>query len=165
MDVMETPIFSWVLRLFVSSVLMMIVVTNSFARIGYDITTDTLVSVPVAIPDTAAGVGEVFYVVEEMPDFIYKDKHGIFAFHDYVQMQIKYPETEYEPGIQGKVYVSFIVEADGRRSTIRIKRSLYKSIDEGVIDIIAHAPRWIPGKQKGSPVRVTFTIPVTFKLQ
>ncbi len=120
---------------------------------------------PVAIPDTAAGVGEVFYVVEEMPDFIYKDKHGIFAFHNYVQMQIKYPETEYEPGIQGKVHVSFIVEADGRISTIRIKRSLYKSIDEGVIDIIAHAPRWIPGKQKGSPVRVTFTIPVTFKLQ
>ena len=90
--------------------------------------------------------------------------HGIGAFHNYVQMQIKYPETEYEPSIQGKVYVSFIVEADGRISTIRIKKSLDKIIDDGVIKIIAHAPRWIPGMQSGKPVRVTYTIPVTFQL-
>ena len=164
MDVVETPIFSWVLRVFVSSVLMMIVATSSFARIGYDITTDTLVSVPAAIPDTAAGQGEVFYVVEVMPNFIFGDRQGIEAFRNYVAMNLVYPADAQMNGIQGKVFVSFIVEVDGSVSNVKLVRSVNKLLDDVAIGAISASPRWKPGMHKGKPVRVNLTFPVNFKL-
>jgi len=120
---------------------------------------DTLAQ-PVAIPDTAAGVGEVFYIVEEMPDFTYKRMHGIEAFRAYIQDNILYPDSE---SIDGKVHVRFIIEKDGRISSIEIVKSLGKIFDDKVVEAVAHAPKWVPGKHRGEPKRVTFTIPITFK--
>jgi len=122
---------------------------------------DTLAQ-PVTIPDTAAGVGEVFYIVEEMPNFIYKDQHGIVAFRNYVFDNLLYPESEMETTVKGKVYVSFIIEADGRISTVRIKRGVVEAFDNEAMRVVSGAPKWIPGKQGGKPVRVTYTIPVSF---
>lgn len=165
MNVVETPIFIWVLRLFVSSVLMMVVATSSFARIGYDIITDTLVSVPAAIPDTAAGVGAVYTEVEVRPDFSYYDMHGVEAFRSYAQNRLNYPEFESESDIRGKIYVSFIVEVDGRISTIKVVRSFNDFFDIYAIRAVAGSPRWIPGKHRGVPVRVKYTIPLTVEIR
>lgn len=165
MDAVETPIFSRALRLFVSSVLMMVVATSSFARIGNSGLVDTLVSVPTAIPDTAAGVGEVYSEVEVRPDFSYHDMHGVEAFRSYAQNRLDYPEFESESDIRGKIYVSFIVEIDGRISTIKVVRSFNDFFDIYAIRAVAGSPRWIPGKNGGVPVRVKYTIPLTVEIR
>ena len=113
--------------------------------------------------DTVAGVGPVYFLVEEMPKFSYKGENELQSFRNYVTDNLQ--RSENMSGIQGRVFVSFIIEVDGRISTIKIVRSVDKSMDNEVIRVIAHAPRWIPGKQDGSPERVTYTIPVTFQLQ
>ena len=158
-------ISKWFLALH-AMLLMLICSANSYSTgIALDehiLTTDTIANQTAAIPDTAAGVGEVFYLVEEMPDFIYKDKHGIVAFRNYVFDNLRYPESEMETTVKGKVYVSFIVEIDGRISTIRIERGVVEAFDDEVMRVIAGSPKWIPGKQGGKLVRVTYTIPVSF---
>lgn len=113
--------------------------------------------------DTVAGEGTVYFLVEEMPQFNYKGANELDAFRNYVQQNLKYPEIVQDYPIQGMVYVSFIVEKDGRVSTIRIVRSLGKPFDDEVVRVVAHAPKWIPGRQNGNLVRVTFTFPVSFQ--
>ncbi len=164
MDVVETPIFSWVLRLFVSSVLMTIVVTSSFARIGYDITTDTLVSAPAAIPDTTAGTGAVFTEVEVMPDFSYKSMHGAEAFSNYIVDSFIFPSGLGEISFQARYSVSFVVEVDGHISTINLVRRLDPTTDKEIVRVISNAPRWIPGEHKGKKVRVAYSISVLIKI-
>ena len=124
---------------------------------------DTLVQ-PAAIPDTAAGQGEVFYVVEVMPNFIFGDRQGIEAFRNYVAMNLVYPADAQMNGIQGKVFVSFIVEVDGSVSNVKLVRSVNKLLDDVAIGAISASPRWKPGMHKGKPVRVNLTFPVNFKL-
>ncbi len=125
---------------------------------------DTIV-VPVAIPDTAAGVGAVYTEVEVRPDFSYYDMHGVEAFRSYAQNRLNYPEFESESDIRGKIYVSFIVEVDGRISTIKVVRSFNDFFDIYAIRAVAGSPRWIPGKQGGVPVRVKYTIPLTVEIR
>lgn len=124
---------------------------------------DTLV-VPTAIPDTTAGTGEVFKEVEVDPDFSYSDMHGVVAFRNYAQNKLQYPEFESESDIKGKIDVSFIVEVDGRISTIKVVRSFNDFFDIYAIQAVAGSPRWIPGKQGGIPVRVKYTIPLTIEI-
>ena len=125
---------------------------------------DTLAQ-PVAIPDTAAGVGAVYTEVEVRPDFSYYDMHGVEAFRSYAQNRLNYPEFESESDIRGKIYVSFIVEVDGRISTIKVVRSFNDFFDIYAIRAVAGSPRWIPGKQGGVPVRVKYTIPLTVEIR
>jgi len=124
---------------------------------------DTLVQ-PTAISDTAAGQGEVFYVVEVMPNFIFGDRQGIEAFRNYVAMNLVYPADAQMNGIQGKVFVSFIVEVDGSVSNVKLVRSVNKLLDDVAIGAISASPRWKPGMHKGKHVRVNLTFPVNFKL-
>jgi protein TonB len=121
-------------------------------------------AVPVA-PDEPAKESEVFFIVEKMPDFLYKDLNGINAFRAYVMDNIKYPKEAMDKGIQGKVYVAFVVEADGSISSLKIVRGVNKLLDEEALRAVKTAPKWTPGEQKGKKVRVSFTIPVTYKLQ
>lgn len=119
---------------------------------------------PVA-PAEPAKESEVFFVVEKMPDFLYKNLNGIDAFRAYVMDNIKYPKEAMDKGIQGKVYVSFVVETDGSISSGKIVEGVNKLLDEESLRAVKDAPKWIPGEQKGKKVRVSFTIPVTYKLQ
>jgi len=121
-------------------------------------------AVPVA-PDEPAKESEVFFIVEKMPDFPYKDKDGVEGFRAYVQDNIKYPKEAMDKGIQGKVFVSFVVETDGAVSNVRVVRAVNKFLDEETVRAVKVTPKWIPGEQKGKKVRVSFTIPVTYKLQ
>ena len=89
----------------------------------------------------------------------------INAFRNYIAKSIKYPESAAENGIQGKVIVSFIVEADGKVTNVKVVRGIDPALDQEAVRVIESSPKWQPGKQRGKPVRVNLTFPVVFKLE
>jgi periplasmic protein TonB len=109
----------------------------------------------------AAPEEKVFEVVEQMPTF----PGGQDALFEYLQKHIKYPTIAEENGIQGRVIVTFVVEKDGSITDITVVKSQDPSLDKEAKRVIGTMPKWIPGKQNGSAVRVKFTVPVTFRLQ
>ena len=105
---------------------------------------------------------EVFVVVEDMPSFRGGDKN---TFARWVQSNVHYPQIPAENGIQGKVFVEFIVEPDGSVSNAKVTRNVDPALDNEALRVITNSPEWVAGKQQGTPVRVRFTITVNFKLQ
>ena len=104
---------------------------------------------------------KVFDVVEEMPSF----PGGQGALMSYLASNIKYPVVAQENGVQGRVIVSFVVERDGSISDVKVARSVDPSLDREAQRVVKSMPRWKPGKQNGSAVRVKYTVPVVFRLQ
>ena len=113
---------------------------------------------PAPKPEVAT---KVFDVVEEMPSF----PGGQGALMSYLASNIKYPVVAQENGVQGRVIVSFVVERDGSISDVRVARSVDPSLDREAQRVVNSMPRWKPGKQNGSAVRVKYTVPVVFRLQ
>ena len=104
---------------------------------------------------------KVFDVVEQMPSF----PGGPSALMEYLHDHVKYPVVAQENGVQGRVVVSFIVEKDGSITDVRVVRSVDPSLDREAQRVVSSMPRWTPGKQNGSAVRVKYNVPVMFKLQ
>ena len=104
---------------------------------------------------------EVFTIVEEMPEY----PGGLSKLTDYLTKNIKYPQMARESGIQGRVFVNFVVEPDGSVSNINVMRSLGGGCDEEAVRVVKNMPKWKPGKQRGKPVRVSYILPIVFKLQ
>ncbi|MCX6235504.1 MAG: energy transducer TonB [Bacteroidetes bacterium] len=104
---------------------------------------------------------EIFTVVEESPSY----PGGEAARIQYLQDNIKYPQMARESGIQGTVYVTFVVEPDGSVSHVLVLRGIGGGCDEEAIRVVNSMPRWNPGKQRGKPVRVQFNMPIKFTLQ
>lgn len=105
--------------------------------------------------------GEVFQVVEEQP--IYPG--GMDELMKFMQTNIRYPKEAQERGLQGRVIVQFVVNKDGSICDEQVVKSVDPQLDAEAIRIIRSMPNWTPGKQRGEPVRVRFTLPVTFRLQ
>ncbi len=104
---------------------------------------------------------EIFVFVEDQPDYPGGDEARL----KYLRDNIKYPEMAKESGIQGTVYVTFVVEKDGRISNVKILRGIGGGCDEEASRVIKGMPRWKPGKQRGRPVRAQFNMPIRFILQ
>lgn len=104
---------------------------------------------------------QVFFIVEDMPEF----PGGDLALRKYIANAIKYPVIAQENGIQGKVYVQFVVDKDGGVSDARIARGVDPSLDKEALRVVNALPKWKPGKQRGKPVRVSYTVPINFVLQ
>ena len=104
---------------------------------------------------------KVFDVVEEMPSF----PGGTGALMSFLSSNIKYPVVAQENGVQGRVIVGFVVERDGSITDVRVMRSVDPSLDREAQRVVKAMPRWKPGKQNGSAVRVKYTVPVVFRLQ
>ncbi len=104
---------------------------------------------------------QIFTVVEDNPEFI----GGQAALMKYLAKNIKYPQMARETGISGTVYVRFVVEKDGSVSQVRIARGIGGGCDEEALRVVKSMPKWKPGRQRGKPVRVNFTLPVKFVLQ
>ena len=102
-----------------------------------------------------------FDVVEEMPQF----PGGAAALMQYLSKNIRYPEEAHKNNIQGRVIVNFIVETDGSITEAKVTRSIHPLLDAEALRVINAMPKWNPGMQGGKPVRVKYTVPVTFKLQ
>jgi protein TonB len=98
----------------------------------------------------------IFIVVEEQP-FL----NGMYEF---LSQNIKYPEEAKELGIQGKVFVTFVVEKDGTIADVKILRGIGGGCDEEAVRVVKSMPKWNPGKQRGEAVRVQFNLPVKFTL-
>ncbi len=104
---------------------------------------------------------EPFLFVEEMPEFPGGEK----ALLNYLTINVKYPVVAQENGIEGKVYVSFVIDENGRINNVALLRGVDKSLDNEAIRVISSMPKWKPGKQYGKAVKVRFTVPIAFNLQ
>ena len=112
--------------------------------------------VPPAVEET-----KIFEVVEQMPSF----PGGDAALMQFLSKNIKYPVVAEENGIQGRVIATFVVERDGSITDVKVVKSVDPSLDKEAVRVLKSMPKWIPGKQNGSAVRVKYTVPVTFRLQ
>ena len=104
---------------------------------------------------------KVFDVVEQMPSF----PGGQGALMSWLGSNIKYPVVAEENGVQGRVVCTFVVERDGSITDVKVVRGVDPSLDKEAVRVLKAMPKWIPGKQNGSAVRVKYTVPVTFRLQ
>ena len=113
-----------------------------------------------------------FAVIEDVPIFpgcervSKSERRNCFQeqMNKHIRKNFRYPEIAQEMGIQGRVYVNFIIAKDGQITNIRM-RGPDKNLEKEAQRIIAKLPNMIPGKQRGRPVRVPFSIPITFRLQ
>ena len=109
---------------------------------------------------------EIFVNAEVMPTFQGGD---LSKFRNWVMENVKYPQIALENGIQGNVVVSFVVEKDGKISRINVLQSPDKTLTEATLAVLDKANKlkngWKPGKQRNKPVRVTYTLPVSFRIQ
>lgn len=104
---------------------------------------------------------EIFVVVEIMPEF----PGGETALRTFIAKSVNYPPIAAENGIQGKVYVRFVIDQNGKVSNAEVARSVDPSLDQEALRVIRSLPRWKPGMQRGKPVRVSYTVPINFQLQ
>lgn len=104
----------------------------------------------------------VFIVVEQMPEFV----GGQDSLFSYLSHNVQYPVIAKENGIQGRVICQFVVNTDGTIVDVEVVRTGGDaSLDREAVRVISSMPKWIPGKQKGTPVRVKYTVPVNFSLK
>ncbi len=103
---------------------------------------------------------EIFAIVEQMPEF----PGGQDAMIKFLGENIKYPEEARKQGISGRVFVTFVVEADGEITNIELLRGIGSGCDEEAMRVISIMPKWKPGYQRGVPVRVRFNLPIKFTL-
>lgn len=103
----------------------------------------------------------VYDQVEQMPEF----PGGMPAMIEFLQTNLKYPEDAIKQQVGGRVMVMFVVETDGTLSNVRVARNVFPSLDSEAVRVVKTMPKWKPGKEKGRPVRVNFTLPVVFSLK
>jgi periplasmic protein TonB len=101
-----------------------------------------------------------FINVEMQPSFV----GGMAEFAHFLQKNLKYPPAAQRANVQGRVFLSFIVEKDGRITAVESIKGIGFGCDEEAARVVKMMPKWNPGKQQGNPVRVKFTLPVVFKL-
>ncbi|MBU0765294.1 MAG: energy transducer TonB [Bacteroidetes bacterium] len=101
-----------------------------------------------------------FAVIEDKPEFPGGDE----ALMKFLQSETKYPVIARENGIEGRVFVEFVIEKDGSVSDVKIKRGVDALLDQEAIRVVNSMPKWKPGKQRGKPVRVQYLVPLNFKL-
>ncbi|MBC6112906.1 energy transducer TonB [Pedobacter fastidiosus] len=109
------------------------------------------------------GVDNEIYIgggVDEYPEFT----GGMKAFTKYMERNLRYPSRAQEDEIQGKVFVSFVVEKDGSITDVQVLRGIGYGCDEEAMKVIKKSPLWKPGKNKGVPVRVRYNMPINFNL-
>ena len=117
--------------------------------------------VPVEVEEEEVVEQEIFQIVEEMPAYPGGDQ----KLMEFIAKGIKYPQIARETGIQGRVFVGFVVEPDGSVSNVKLLRGIGGGCDEEAMRVVKSMPKWKPGKQRGKAVRVSYMLPVNFKLQ
>ena len=103
-----------------------------------------------------------FQLVEQKPSFNGGDAN---EFSKWVNSRLVYPEIAKENGVQGRVTLSFTVEADGRVTNVKVLKGVDESLDKEAVRVVSSSPRWTPGKQRDRKVKVTYTFPVYFMLR
>ena len=123
---------------------------------------EVVIAPPVEAPVEEEEEEVIFVVVESMPEF----PGGQQALFKFLAENVKYPVIAQENGIQGRVICQFVVNKDGSIvDVVAVRSSGEPSLDKEAIRVIQSMPKWKPGKQRGKPVRVKYTVPVNFRLQ
>lgn len=107
----------------------------------------------------AERVDEIFTIVEESASF----PGGISAFYEYLKNELQYPRQAQRMGIEGRVFVQFVVEKDGRLTDIQVVKGIGAGCDEEAVRVLKNSPKWKPGKQRGKPVRQKMIQNILFK--
>ena len=105
-------------------------------------------------------VDEVFDIVEDQPEF----PGGLSAFYKFVGKTMKYPKQARRMGIEGKVYVRFIIDENGSVTNVEAVKGIGAGCDEEAVKVLKSSPKFKPGKQRGRPVKVRMSLPIVFKL-
>jgi protein TonB len=108
-----------------------------------------------------AAVAGPYLVVEKMPEFA----GGMEALMRYLRSHLRYPSAALREQAEGRVYVSFVVQADGSIADISVPKGLGFGLDEEAQRVVRQMPAWTPGRQSNHAVPVRFTLPITFKIQ
>lgn len=133
---------------------------------GFEVITDSLGNTLLAKKENiqikmVSPNDEIFFIVEEMPEF----PGGEAALRQYIAGSVKYPDDAVKEGIQGKVYVTFVVSKDGSVANAKIARGVNPSLDTEALRVVNALPKWKPGKQRGKDVNVSYTVPINFVLK
>lgn len=104
---------------------------------------------------------QVFDVVEQMPEY----PGGMAAMVEYLSKNVKYPADAEKKKVEGKVFVTFVVDTDGSITDVTLMKKVFPSLDAEAMRVISAMPKWVPGKQRGQVVRVRFTVPIMFRLK
>ena len=104
---------------------------------------------------------KAYDVVEEMPQY----PGGVGKLMEYVSMNVRYPKEAESKSIQGRVVTTFVVEKDGSITDAEVIKSVDPALDAEALRVVKAMPKWTPGKQEGKPIRVKYTMPITFALQ
>lgn len=99
--------------------------------------------------------------VEEQPEF----PGGLEALYKFLGKNVKYPAMETDAGIQGRVFVEFVVSNDGSITDVVLKRGVSGGLDKEAVRVVKTMPKWSPGKMNGKPVKVRYILPVNFILR
>ncbi len=126
-----------------------------------EIDEDTEVEFEVALEEEETDDAPVFFIVEEMPQF----PGGDTELRKFIAQSVKYPVIAQENGIQGRVYVQFVVGTDGSVKDVKVARGVDPNLDKEAIRVVQSMPKWKPGKQRGKAVKVSYTVPINFVLQ
>lgn len=100
-------------------------------------------------------------MVEQKPEF----PGGEAAMYKWLGDNIVYPSAASEEGVQGRVVVEFVVGKDGSISNVKVVRPRHPALDKEALRVVKAMPKWLPGRNNGQPVKVTYTLPVNFKFQ
>ncbi|MBK3517402.1 energy transducer TonB [Carboxylicivirga marina] len=104
---------------------------------------------------------QIFMIVEDMPEF----PGGTGALLKYIAKNVKYPVICQENGVQGMVSVSFVIDEKGDVTNVKAFRGVDPNLEREAIRVVKSMPKWEPGKQRGKAVKVSYSVPVRFKLQ
>lgn len=130
-------------------------------KFDVEVTEETKVEeVVVAAVEEKEDVDQIFSVVEETAE----PKGGMPAFYKYVGEKMKYPAQARRMGVEGRVFVEFVVNRDGSIVDVKAIKGIGAGCDEEAVRVVQSAPSWKPGKQRGKPVRQKMVIPIIFKL-
>ncbi len=122
----------------------------------------TAMVLPISFKIVAPPIDTTIYTtVEKMPTF----PGGEFKMYEFLAMNIRYPQRARQDGYSGTVYVRFIVEPDGTITNIEVAKGVGGGCSEEAVRVVKMMPKWIPGEAFGKKVRVTYTLPVNFRLQ
>jgi len=112
-------------------------------------------------PDNKSDAKGIWTFVEKQPEF----PGGAAAMNEYLQNNIQYPETARTAGIEGPVFVQFVVREDGQIMDAVVVRGIGGGCDEEALRVVNAMPRWNPGSHKGKPIKVRYTVQVRFRLR
>lgn len=130
-------------------------------NLDVEVTEETKVeAVQVVAEEPKEEVDEIFTVVEETAT----PKGGMAAFYKYMGDKIKYPAQARRMGVEGKVFVQFVIGKDGSISDVKVVKGIGAGCDEEAVRVVQGSPSWNPGKQRGKAVKQRYTVPVFFKL-